>query len=292
MLCETGRVKYRPIEKPILHPILGFGIAGWILVLVLLAVIVMIVTGYDLYSAIMWPIANVFGGQSVVEITIYYVFFSVQYAASLQPTPTVVTLGVLLPCIWVSPSRSFRKTLLALLVVQSVLFPLWVYLRSHVPLSSIGSGNLGFFTSLSGVVTFEFLLHFVIAGVIYLHTRSKSLVSIVLLTWLWYGLPAYLDFMFHIDFSWIPVIPNVAEIPVAAVLWHAALFAVFMRWAILKRRDIRESMHCWHCNYDLTAHNPANPCPECGNAIPEDHPLCTSPSPESQASSVPSSPAS
>ncbi len=273
MLCDTGCMKYRPIEKPILHPILGFGIAGWFLVLILLAVIVMIATGYDLYSAVMWQIANMFGGQSVVDISIYYVLFSVQYAASLQPTPTIVTLVVLLPCIWVSPSRRFRNTLIALLVLQSVCFPLYVFMKMHTPLGSLGPGHSGFLIWIASPFTLELLLHPAIAGVIYLHTRSKSLVSLVLLTWLWYGLPGYVGFKLGVDFSWIPVIPNVAEIPIAAVLWHAALFAIFMRWAILKRRDIKTSSHCWHCNYDLTVHNPAKPCPECGNEIPEDHPL-------------------
>lgn len=272
-------MKYRPIKDPVLHPVVGFGIPGLILLAPLLAVLVMIGTDYDLHSALLWVVADVFGHDAVARTTSYYVLFASQYRHGFEPEPSVLTAGVLLICLWVSPSRRWRKSLYVTLVLISVQFPLWLWFLRITGLSSIDKWPPWTVSeALASHLTFELLLHIVLTTLIYLHTRSKRLLLVMLWSLLCVELFGYLTFGFQVEPFWVLrltmlPIPVRTSMAVEPYLWHALILVFFLYWTIRERRKLRSAQNCWHCNYDLTNTDPDAPCPECGNAIPPEHPL-------------------
>lgn len=110
------------------------------------------------------------------------------------------------------------------------------------------------------------------AYVVYRYTRDFFATAVVAGLFLTVGLSDMLIYTFELPFS-TPLNSVIFGGSVwATVIWHALFLAAMMRWAIAHRRSYSERA-CWHCAYDLTAHDPASSCPECGNAIPLEHPL-------------------
>jgi len=246
---------------PVKRPLLGFGRFGWAALAVLAIMIVLCVFRYELlYAAQVW-VNGSRGPRALMTLTYSMHFLGSGYQLRVSPENPFYLSSMMLIAMFFHPFVRFRAS-----AVLLVLWPFLINLYIWFQWFELYKYN---FIRLPEIILGALL--FVIVS--WRATRSKevmgALLVLVLLTDIRYYISTNLAWWFH------PTIDSAINQIVywnSGVVWYVLFAVVLGRWVVSGRR-LSASSCCWKCRYDLTAHNPAKPCPECGNEIPEDHPL-------------------
>lgn len=232
-------------------PLWGFGVTGWVLLPVALALGAAWITGYDLRFQLMSLIIDVWGWPGLVRFVT--AVLPAHHFAVQAPEFSPVSLAYVLAAMQVYPRRLGWWWYVAV-VAAAVGAPLlgWATPRWWLAWGS-ALGSPGF------LCTAKWLGAAAVLGLLWAMTGR-----------LWTGVALCAVMGTSIAMSgWLlqnralgPVELWVAQWP-APIVWHLALGGVLLGWAVRERRATRPPWECPACGYDLRGCGAAI-CPECG----------------------------
>ncbi len=237
-------------KHAVAKPLWGFGILGWLALPVLLALVVIVFTGYDLQYSVIWALGDLFGAQAAI----YYVLW---FQAGLYFSMHDVGFNILdVMVVWVAAAvypRRVSRTALMLLVVWTFAMSN-LYVRQWVRRLIFDDPSRAWPTQNSEVIISSIVLAAVTALLLYWITRSPRTAAAVLLLQ-GVGVSVYVV----ADLSNRPI----DDLWYFAVPWHMALATIVLTWAIYHRRHPSDPASCPGCGYLVPGSNQAR-CPECG----------------------------
>lgn len=269
-------------------PLLGFGWAGWLMLLPLIALVAVVLTGYDLRYRIQELVLECFGLDALFNFTNYGIVHTALVAGIWPPEPRFgpIALMIVLVALQVHPRR-VGAIRLALVYALGVLGPALLFWFMARPLRgwlvSTPAGSPGML-EIGGIAYLALA-----STVLWLAVRSWR-VALLCLACL--GLPVVVEC--------IGLLAEFGDLPLSLANWsltlrpsmgavmHLSLAAVLWTWAIHARLQVLPPHVCHTCGYDLRG-SPSTPCPECGTP-PEQ--AVDSPSPAAPAGDPEPSPRS
>jgi hypothetical protein len=237
-------------KLPAAKPLWGFGIMGWLALPVLLALVVIVLAGYDLQYALIWTLGDLFGAKGAI----YYVL---GFQAGLYFSMGDVGFNILdVMVVWVAaavyPRRVSRVALVVLLLWTFAMSNL--YVRGWVRSLIFDDPTRAWPAQNSDVIILSFVLAMITALILFWITRSLRTAAAVFLLQA-VGVSVYVVANLStqpIDVRWYFTVP-----------WHMALASIVFTWAIYHRRRPSDPDSCPSCGYLVAGSNQAQ-CPECG----------------------------
>lgn len=257
-----------------LHPILGVGPIGWIAAPVLVASIMLWLFEVDVYTPVLMGIHSVWGPGAVNAAGYWYLRVAMSWAYFV-PFPSLWLLLLLFPAIRLSPRRAWRRVLIVLLALNAFSFLINLELSRHLTPLLPEANNVYWkspYDALMNIQTWIIAEQLLLAVMAALFTRRLLVGLVMALPIVLYALPMWFRIGFDIRMWEAGTFVLTENGTLETAIWHAGVVGLFLFDAIRERRKLRNAQNCWHCNYDLANTAPSEPCPECGHAIPEEHP--------------------
>lgn len=255
-LPPTNRVVATAAAK---KPLLGFGVVGWIALPILLALIGVVVTGYDLRYQIQRLIADAFGIRVLFDFTIYVIIGTGMGAGTWPPVGRFgpVAMSIVLVALWIHPRRvGVIRT--GLIWALGLVGPALAYrLATDRAVRRLADDTATW--ELVGIVWLALA-----ATLIWLATRSwrvGALAALCLALPLAGDLTSFLAMTDDIPRVLGQVVQYQAHL---ALAMHAGLALVLIPWSVHARRHVVPDFCCPRCGYDIRGLPP--PCPECGSS--------------------------
>jgi hypothetical protein len=262
-------------------PILGFGPIGYALLAVALALLWILVSGYDLRYQIMRLINDSLGWNYMYQYVMWYLLAN--YYCLLSPRFGVLSLVYVLIALHLHPKRVAWWWYVFLAFGAQVTAG-WYWWSSGIFRGSTPF-PIQFGSTYIQQITAELLIGMVTSVVLWRISRSWFVAWASALIVLWSIGWKAIDWLFPSTMSieWSNAYPWIG-----ACVYHGLMAYILLQWSIRARFRSRRDDVCQSCGYDL-AGLPGNTCPECGSAI-EPHPAASSDQTNEHEQSTPSTP--
>lgn len=233
------------------RPLWGFGLAGWLLAPVAIALLAVWLMGYDLRFHLLRFIINAWGWEALVWFVT--TFLAGHYLSLFSPQFGTYSLTYALIAMHLANPR-VRAREFFVVVLCALVLPVLPFVA--ISLHLMGTRPLLVTLNHDMVVAGGDLVAAAVFGWI-----SRRI-------WVFAALAALAigEGAFSAGVTSTGVYIGTSMRYGACLLWHALFAAVLIGWALRSRRTIPQWC-CQRCGYDLRG-SPGQPCPECGAAAP------------------------
>lgn len=239
---------------PPIRPVLGFGRAGWIALVVLAAMIAALALGWDPYMQMLHGWARLFGAESLLWFVVYAVVYP--RATVLNAQITFITALVATLAMWIQP-RPIARWRLATLWIASPCLAQWYWLSQ--------AASVAPFISWANV-----------RGPVFMYNwMADVIVAVASAALLWWAMRSIAVALAALVAAAIVIPMQIAGTVTGWVppvnpgaLWQLGAGATMVVAAIAERRRAPRSGGPWcgACGYDLQS-LAAVRCPECGAEV-------------------------